>query len=169
MIVKTLGFGGIEQGRRHPRLDGERDAGGEPAAGGGHDHDIGDKTERAEIFDDFSAGGALAGDDQSVVIGRHQHGAASRRDVVGDRLAVIARAVVEHDLGAKRGGALAFGARRIARHHDHARHAEKPRRRGNALSVIAGRESDHAAGASLRRNRRELVVGAAEFERAGVL
>ena len=90
-------------------------------------------------------------------------------DVVGDRFAIIARAVVEHDFGAERRGALALGARRIARHDDHATHAEEPRRRGHALRVIAGRKSDDAAGSLFRRDRRELVVGAAELERAGAL
>ena len=62
---------------------------------------------------------------------------------------------------------LARGA--SLRHDDHARHAEEPRRRRDALRVIAGRERDHAAGALFGRHRRELVVGAAELERAGAL
>ncbi len=129
----------------------------------------GDKAERAQILDDFAAGGALPGDDQRVVIGRDQNSAAPLRDLLGDRLAVIARAVIEHDLGAERRGALAFRARGIMRHDDDAAHAEKPRRRRDALGMIAGRESHHAAGALLGRNCRELVIRAAEFERTGML
>ena len=91
------------------------------------------------------------------------------RDVARDRGAVLAVAVVEHDLGAERRGALALGPRRVRRHHDHRRHAEELRRRRHALRVVAGRIGHHAAGAPLLRDRRQLVVGAAELERAGAL
>ena len=169
VVVEALRLGGVDRGSRSARLDGERDAGGQSAAGRGDHHDIGRKAERAEILDDLAAGGALAGDDQRVVIGRHQNGAASRGDFAGDRFAVVACAIVEHDFGAERRGALAFGARRVARHHDHARHAEEPCRGRNALGMIAGRERDDAADALCRRDRRELVIGAAELERSGAL
>ena len=92
---------------------------------------------------------ALPGDDQRIVVGRHQHGAALLRDPARDRLAVLALAVVEHDLGAERGGALALRPRRVARHHDDGRHVEQLRRRRDALRMVAGRERDHAAGATL--------------------
>ena len=111
----------------------------------------------------------MAGDDQRIVIRRHQHGAAPRRDLARDRFAIVAHAVIEHDLGAERGGAFAFGARRVVRHHDDARHAEEPRRGRDTLRMIAGREGDDPAAALLGRNRREPVVGAAELERAGAL
>ena len=124
---------------------------------------------RHEILDDLAAGRALSGDDQRIVIGRHQRGVAFVRDLLRDGLAVFARAVVEHDLGAQRRGALALGARRIRRHDDDRRHAEKPRRRRDALRVIARGKRHHAARALRRRDGGELVVGAAELERARAL
>ena len=96
-----------------------------PPPGGGYHHDVGFQAERVQIVDDLAAGRALAGDDQRVVVGRDQCGAALSRDRLGNRLAVFARAIVKHDLGAERRGAFALGARRIARHDNDARHAEQ--------------------------------------------
>ena len=62
-----------------------------------------------------------------------------------------------------------FGRGASRGHDDDRRHAEKPRRRRDALRVVAGGEGHDAAGALLERDRRELVVGAAELERAGAL
>ena len=131
--------------------------------------DVGRQPEHGEILDDLAAGGALAGDDQRIVIGRHQNRAALCGDAAGDGLAIVAGAVVKHDFGAVGDGALALGARRIARHDDDTGHAEKPRRSGNALGVIAGRVGDDAAGRRSGGMRGELVIGAAKLERAGTL
>ena len=57
----------------------------------------------------------------------------------------------------------------VRRHHDGRAHAEDLRRRRDALGVIAGGERDHAAAALVLRDRRQLVEGAAELERAGPL
>ena len=73
MIVETLGLGGVDIRMRHARLHGERDAGREPAAGGGDRDHVGRQPERGEILDDLAADGALPGDDQRIVVGRHQH------------------------------------------------------------------------------------------------
>ena len=59
--------------------------------------------------------------------------------------------------------------RRVRRHHDGRLHVEDLRRRRHALSVVAGGERDHAAAALVLRDRRELIEGAAELERAGPL
>ena len=67
-----------------------------------------------EVLDDLASRGALAGDDQRIVVGRHQGRAALLRNVARDRLAVVARPVVQHDLGAEGLGALALRPRRIA-------------------------------------------------------
>ena len=68
-------------------------------------------------------------------------------DLAGDGLAILAVAVVQHDLGAVGLGALALGQRRVRRHHDGRRHAQDLRRLGNALGMVAGGERDDAAGA----------------------
>ena len=145
MVVEARRLGGVDARRRRARLDRERDAGGEPAAGGVDDDAVEREAEPRNVLDDLAAGGALPGDDQGIVIGRHQHGAALLRDLARDRLAVLVFAIVQHHLGAERRGALAFGPRRVARHHDDRRHAEELRRRGDALGVIAGGERHHAA------------------------
>ena len=90
-------------------------------------------------------------------------------DLARDRGAILGVAVVEHHLGAERGGALAFCLWRVLRHHDRRRHAAQLRRMRHALRVIAGRIGHHAGGFPIVRDRGNLVVGAAEFERAGAL
>ena len=169
VVVEARGLRGIDARCRRARLDRERDAGREPAARGRNQHHLGSKPERREVLDDLAPGGALTRDHQRVIIGRHQRRVAARRDVACDRLAVVAAPVVEHDLGAKRGGALALGARRVARHDDHRRHVEQLRRRRYPLRVVAGGIRHYAAGPAIVGNRGELVVGAAELERAGAL
>ena len=101
-------------------------------------------AELVQVLADLAAGGALPRDHQRIVERRHQHRAALLRDVAGDRRAVLVVAVVQHDLGAERRGALALGRRRIRRHHDHRRHAAERRRVRHALGVIAGRIGHHA-------------------------
>ena len=85
------------------------------------------------------------------------------------RLTVFALAVVEHHLGAEGCRPFAVRPRRIAGHDDGGRHAEELCRRGDTLSVIAGRKRHHAAGALVERERGKLVVGAAKLEGAGPL
>ena len=62
-----------------------------------------------------------------------------------DGLATVLRAIVKHDLSAERCGALALGPRRVVRHDDDARHAQKPCRRSHALRMVAGGECHDAA------------------------
>jgi len=90
------------------------------------------------MLDDLGANGALPGNDQRIVVGWHQHGGAFVGETARDRRAVFAAAIIEHDLGAERRGSLAFGARRIGRHHDDRGHPKELRRRRYALRVIAG-------------------------------
>ena len=169
MIVKTFGLGGIEAGLRHPRLDRERDAGGEPAARGVDRDYVGHETEVGQILDDLAPGRTLSGDDQRIVVGRHQHGTARARKLARDRFAVLTGAIVQHDFGAERSGALALGPRRVRGHDDHGRHAQQCRRRRHALRMVAGGKRDHAAGALGRRDGGKAIIGAAELERAGAL
>jgi hypothetical protein len=98
----------------------------------------GGEPERRQILHDFASGGSLPGDDQRIVVGWHQHGGAFVGETARDRRAVFAAAIIEHDLGAERRGSLAFGARRIGRHHDDRGHPKELRRRRYALRVIAG-------------------------------
>jgi hypothetical protein len=61
----------------------------------------------------------------------------ARRDLAGDRLPVLALAIVEHQFGAELGGALAFRPWRVPRHHDNGRHVEQLRGRRDSLRMIA--------------------------------
>jgi hypothetical protein len=169
VIVETFRLRRIDARRRRPRLDGERDAGGEPAARRIDDHAVGRVAEARHVFGDLAAGRALPGNNERVVVGWHQHGTSLLRDAARNRLAVLALAIVEHDLGAERRGALAFRSRRIARHHDDGRHVEQLRGRRDALRMIAGRKRHHPAAPLVGGERGQLVVGAAELERAGPL
>ena len=118
---------------------------------------------------DLAADRALAGDHQRIVVGRHQR----RRCGVRRCRARSPRDPRARDRRARprrRAPRCARAwARRIRRHDDDRRHAEDARRRRHALRMIAGREGHHAAGALVHRDRRQLVVGAAELERAGAL
>ena len=134
-----------------------------------HRDDVGHQTERRQILDDLAADGALTGDHQRIVIGRHQHGVSLARDGAGNGLAIVIGTVKEHDLRAQRRRAGPLAPRRVRRHHDDGGHAQKPRRGRDALRMVAGRERDHAAGALFVRYRGQLVIGAAKLERAGAL
>ena len=147
MIVELFGFAGHHHGLRIARLDRGGDAGDQAAARGGRHHDIRRETKRRHILGDLAAHGALPRDHERIVIGPHQRGAALAGDIAGDGFAILAVAVVQHDLGAIGLGALALGERRVRWHHDGRLHAQDLRRMRHALGVVAGRERHHAAAA----------------------
>jgi hypothetical protein len=169
VVVEPLRLHRVDARGRALGLHGQRNPGREPAAGRRDRHHVGREPRRHEILDDLASGGTLAGDDQHIVVGRHQGRVAARGDVAGDRLAVLALAIVEHHLGAELGGALTLGPWRVLRHDYDGWHVEQFGGRGDALRVIAGRIGDDASRPGLRRQRGELVVGAPELERAGAL
>src|SRR4030095_4576539 len=76
---------------------------------------------------------------------------------------------VEDARGAVPPGCLDLECRRVRRHTDDGGCSDHPRRERHALRVIAGRVRDDAARALRRRQRQELVQGAADLERAGAL
>ena len=169
MIVITFGLGDDDLGLRKARLHGGGDARNQSAAGRRRHHDVGHEPERRHVLGDLAAGGALPRDHKGIVIGANQRSAALAGDLVGDGFAVLAVAVVEHDFRAIGLGALALGERRVRRHHDGRLHVQDLCRGRHALRVIAGGERHHAAAALVLRDRRQLVEGAAELERAGPL
>ena len=118
-VVEAFRLDGVELGRRHARLDAERNAGGQARRRRRRPPRSRASSPGAARSSTISrADGALPGDDQRIVVRRHQRGAALGDDVLGDGRAVLGVAVVEHDLGAERRGALALRARRVGRHHD---------------------------------------------------
>ena len=91
---------------------------------------------------------ALPRDDVRVIERRHERGAALLGDLRRDRLAVLALAVVQHDLGAECARPLELDLRRIGRHDDRCPHLQPARGERDGLRVIAGRVR-HDAGVAL--------------------
>ena len=164
MVVEAFRLGCDNARLRMALLDGERDPADQPAARGRHDHDVGLEPQGLKVLDDLPPGGSLPRHDEGIVEGGHQRCIALAGDAARDLRAVLAIAVIEHDLGAVRGRALKLQCRCIARHHDQRRHAEELGRRRHALGMVAGGIGHHPGGTALRRDAREAVIGAAEFE-----
>ena len=121
------------------------------------------------LFRDLESGRALARDDVRVVEGRHQHGAALRRELRGDLLAALAHPVVLDDFGAQVARVPQLDRGRVGRHHDRRRDAE---RRAAAATPWAWLPDENATTPAVRSRRVQLhepVPRAAELERSGVL
>ena len=146
VVVVALRFGGVKVGLRPGIGDGERRAGHQPAAAGGHDHGIGPAANGAALPDDLVPHGSLAGDDVEIVEGLDQCCAPLCSNLDAERLARLAGAVVEHDFGAVAAGTLDFHRRRIPRHDDDRRHADELGRSRHRLGMVAGGISHHASG-----------------------
>ncbi len=144
---------------------GDRATGQQPAAAAWHQQII----ERAGVLDQLLRRRTLPGDDVRMIERRNHRHAAAAREFVGDRLARIALAVVEHHLGAIAARALGLHRRRIVGHDDDGRDAEQSAGERHRLRVVARGIGDHAAPLLLGRQAGERVVGAAELERAAAL
>ena len=70
----------------------------------------------------------------------------------------------EDDFAAQSADCVDFEGRRRNRHHDDSTAAEFAGGQGNALSVVSGACSNHAAGAFFRREVCHLVIGASQLE-----
>ena len=131
------------------------------------DHDVGLEQKPPEVFDDLGADGALARDDERVVIWRRRHRIALGHDFLGDGGAILGVAVVEHDLGAESPWSR-FDLRRIAGITMVARMPSRPRPpprpgRDCRRNMSRRRRRDAPTGS------RKRVVGATELERSGAL
>ena len=125
-------------GRSPRRRDGRsREKAG--SAAGRHDD-----VEVRDLLEKLERRSPLPGDDRLVVERRHQDDAPLLDEPPRDRLAVLAPAVVEDDLGAvaARGGELQ--GRRVVGHDDRRGHAEVARRERHGLRVVPGGEGDDA-------------------------
>ena len=105
----------------------------QPAATDRHQQPI----ERLDLLDELERGGALAGHDQRVVVGRHEGRPAFVRQTARDGLAVFGQAVVAHDLGAVALGGGQLQRRRVGWHDHRGPNAELARGQRHALGVIA--------------------------------
>ncbi len=89
-----------------------------------------------------------------------------RRKFFGFELALGAARTDEDDLRAQRGCGLTLDCGSVAGHDDHSLDLQRPRRVGHALPVIAAGVGNHSAAAVFCRERGDLVVSTAQFERA---
>src|SRR5260221_13312139 len=89
------------------------------------------------FFQQFLRHGALSRDHVGIVEGHHQGRAALGDNAPGDRLAILAFAVVGNHLRAVRLGRRPLDRRRIARHHDGGLHAQQAGGPGDGLGVVA--------------------------------
>ncbi len=169
MIVQPGGLGGVDPGLGAEPLARQGAARDQAAAARGRRQRVEGDALRRRVLDRLQRGGALPGDDQRIVERPHQGGAALRHQPVGDALAALGMAVVEHDLGAVTPGVLDLDVRGVGRHDDDGLDAEELGRAGDALGMVAGGERHNAALALGLAHRREPVEGAAELERTGAL
>jgi len=86
---------------------------------------------------------------------------------VGARL--VQRVALQHDVGTKTARALNLDARSEARHNNHRAHSQPLRMVSDTLRVVARAHGNDAAGALIKVELRQLVAGAALFERRGEL
>ncbi len=150
---------------RLDRFGRNRDAGDQPAAADRHHQ----RVEFRHGLKHFERDGALACDDQGIVIGM-DHGQVVRLAVrAGEFGRLLQRGSGNHDLGAVTPGVLDFHHRRPHRHHDGGGNAEQAGVIGHALGVIAGRHRDHAASPLVRRQRGQAIERAALLEGRGEL
>src|SRR5205085_6948891 len=107
---------------------------------------------------------ALAGNDSLVVEARHHYRTALAAQLTCNLFAAFGQAVVEDDLGAVRPRAFHLNRRGIGRHDDGGVNAEPLGGDGDALSVIARRESDHAPLPLVVRELEEPICRTAQLE-----
>lgn len=93
----------------------------------------------------------------------HEDAARDERQLVAAGLGVRVGVARELDLGAQLPHGIHLDGRRRARHDDVRAQPEMARCVGHALRVIAGAGRDDAAGALVRGEVRDAVVGAAQF------
>ncbi len=138
------------------------DAGDQPSAAHG-DEDCVDLIARA-LTQDLHSDRALSGDDVRIVerVDEGELAISSERErVVIGMIVVIA---IEHGFPAEIDDGLHLDLRRRLRHHDRRRNASMSRSERDALRMIAGRRTNHAAPRCRLGQVRDLVIGAAELE-----
>ena len=139
---------------------------GDPADQSAATHRNQHQVDVRAVFQNLQSGRSLAGDDELIVVGRHDGVAVLLGQFFGLLHALGARRTDEHDLRSQRGRAVDLDLRSIARHHDDGLHAHGPRRVRHSLRMVAAGIRDDAASSLLVGKRCDLVVGAPQLERA---
>ena len=163
-----LRLDGPDVGSRRTILDGNRNAAGQAAAATGDDDGVEVDAQRLRLPRQLQPDRALAGDYGRIVEGRHQHHALV--DIgANDAHAVVAESVERHHFGAHRPHIADLHRRRVGGHGDDGPDAEHGGGGRHALRMVPRGKGDDTTAAVLRAQRRQLVVGAAELERARAL
>ena len=143
-------------------LDRSRDAADQSAAAHRDQHSL----DCGQVFEDFKTDRALAGDDLLVVVGRNDHVAMFRRQLLGAQTAFFAARAHGDDLRPESGGRFELVLRSIAGHDDDRFHPQGPRRISHPLRVIAAGVGDDSPAAFGIAQRSDLVVSPAQLEGA---
>jgi hypothetical protein len=95
----------------------------------------------------------------------HEHQVPFARQIQGVLVGAVVDIAVQNHLTAELDDRFHLDRRRGLRHHDHRRYGAVARCQCDALRVIAGRSTDHAARGDRCRQMGDLVIGPAQFER----
>ncbi len=117
------------------------------------------------LAQDLHGDRALPGDHIGVVEGMHEHQPAFPAKFDRTFVGLIIVIAVQHDFTAEIGDRLHFDVGGGQRHHDDGRNAPRAGSQRDPLGMVAGRSADDAALRADRRQLRDLVVCAANFER----
>jgi hypothetical protein len=160
---------GLERARRR------RDAGDQAAAADRHDEHV----ELGHRLEHLEPDGALAFDDQRVLVRMHEDEVVALRELARMRAGLVKGFALQHHARAVHLGVLDLGVGRSLRHHDDRRDAEARRMVSDRLRVVARAHGDDAAlsfrvgqpqqlvqRAALLEGRRELQVLELEVELA---
>ena len=136
-------------GRRRQIVEGERHAADQPAAADRAEQQVGLGALGRQLVERLETGAGLAGDDLGIVERVQQRKAFLLGDLArpfGRHFLARPRAVVgDDDARAVAGSGVALGGRRVDRHDDGDRNAERLAGGGQALREIAGGVGDDAA------------------------
>ena len=146
-------------------LDGESHAGDQAAAADGHD----DRIHIGQLVQDLQADGALARDDQLVIVGVDEGHAGLLLELDGAVVGVVVGTLDQLYLRAQALGAFHFHNRGTVGHADHTFNAHAGGGQRHALGMVAGRAGDHALGAFFLAQLADFIVGTADLEAAGHL
>ena len=137
-------------------LDGERHTGDQATAANGHD----DRIHIGQLVENFQADGALARDDQLVIVRVDEGHTGLLLEFDRAVMGVVVGALDKLDLSAQALGAFHFHNGGAVGHADHAFNAHAGGGQRHALRMVASRAGDHALGALFLRQLADFIVRA---------
>src|SRR5262249_43065948 len=128
-----------------------------------------ERVQVRHVLEELRRAGSGSRHDELVVERRNEDRIPFAPDLLRDVLAALCLAVVQDDLGTVAARRVDLGLRRVRRHDDGRADAEESRYESDGLAVVPGREGDDGLDVPLLGLRLDLVVRAAELERAAPL